>query len=807
LIKNFFKIAVRNLLRNKVYAFINVIGLSVGLTGCLVVATMVMNELSYDRSWKKSDRIYRANFNDSGTHETVPVVLSGMAPSLKQHFPEVENYCRLEKRRKSFSINDNKVTIDCITTEASFLEVFNVDFLRTSSLTGKSGYRSVILTKEIADKYFAGLNPIGQPIKNILGTGSFDSVNYIVTGVIKEIPYNSHLRAAAIVLREFGTDDNVLTEWGNGMLYASYLLLKPGTNISQFQKKVDRWYASIVNEAVFKSTTFQPLQQIYLHSDFAEGYQQVIGDMQQVYIFSGVAIVLLLIACFNFINLTTARALKRVAETSVRKVLGANKPQLIAQFLFESLVFFVLSFLISMALYPLLMQLMESYLGHTLDTGLLQNIQLLTTVFFILLLISLFTGIYPALFAASIKPATALKGKLTAAPGSNGWLRKTLVAVQFSMAIIIFIAVIVVRKQLFFLNNADIGYDKNNLLQINYTFWGEAGSVFKQDVKRIAGVENASLTRWSPGSGGGSMTMQVADSVSNTKTTVWFIDGDLDFIPTLKLQLKKGRLLSNQFSADIIDPTIFFKTNEPEKVAEAQAKQSILFTDYAAVKLELKDLNQSSAKVPGVPVGVISNFHNESMKKLMQPCVIKANEHITYGSMLIRVKPGAAAQVISSLNKLWVKFYPLQTLNYQWVDEALAKQYEAERKAEQLFLFFSILSVFVACLGLFGLANFSTEVRTKEIGIRKVLGASTAMITTLISKEFLTPVFIAIIIASPIAYMLMNHWLQDYVYRINISWWMFAVAGLVAVLIALTTVGFQAIKAAMANPVKSLRTE
>lgn len=768
---------------------------------------MVMNEFSYDKGWRNSDRIYRANFNDSATHETVPVVLSGMAPSLKQHFPEVENYCRLEKRKKNFSINDNKVAIDCITTEASFLDIFNFSFLKTSSLTGKSGFRSVILTKAIADKYFPGENPVGKPIKNILGTGSFDSVAYVVTAVVKEMPYNSHLRAEAIVLREFDADDNTLTEWGSGMLYASYLLLKPGTNIKQFEKKADRWYASIVNAAAFKNTTFQPLQQIYLHSDFAEGYQQVIGDMQQVYIFSGVAIVLLLIACFNFINLTTARALKRIAETSVRKVLGANTGHLIGQFLFESLAFFVLSFLISLALYPILLHAMENYLDHSLDDGLVQNFRLLTAVFIALLLISLFTGIYPALFAASIKPATALKGKLTAVPGSNGWLRKTLVAVQFSMTIIIFIAVIVVKKQLFFLNNADIGYNKNNLLQIDYTYWGEAGNAFKQEVKKIAGVENASLTRWSPGAGGGSMTMQVDDSLSKTKTTVWFIDGDLDFVPTLKLQLKKGRLLSNQYSADIIDPNVFFKTNEPEKVADAQTKQSILFSDYAAEKLELKNLGESSTKVPGVPVGVISNFHNESMKKLMAPCVIKANEHITYGSMLIRVKPGAAAQVTRAVNTLWSKFYPLQTLNYQWVDEALAKQYETEQKSEQLFFFFSFLSVFIACLGLFGLVSFSTEVRTKEIGIRKVLGASTAIITTLISKEFLMPVFIAIIIASPVAYMLMHQWLQDYVYRINISWWMFALAGLVAVMIALTTVSFQAIKAAMANPVKSLRTE
>ena len=813
--KNYFKTALRNLQRNKIYSFINIAGLSIGLAGCLIVANVVLDDLSYDKQWKNADQIYRVVSNNQGTHESIPVNLSGLGPALKNNFPEVKNYCRLTKGYKTFSENNSKekFEVNCITTESSFLNIFNFTFLQGSKQVAEIGFYPVIITQAIKEKYFLNTNPIGKNLQNILTTGGIDSSQYIITGVIKEFPYNSHLRADAIVLKQYSNKDNELSQ-DAGYLYPLYVLLNKRTNITNFTAKVNKWYKTAVtsnskatNPSV-TTTSFQPLTRIYLHSDFAENYQPVIGSIRNVYIFSGVALVLLLIACFNFINLTTAKALKRIAETSVRKILGANKLQLIYQFLTESLLFFIISFILALFFYQLSIKPVETYIGHKLTVSLIDNFKLLCASSGAVLIVCIFTGLYPALILARTKPALALKGNTSTKPNNN-FTRKSLVIGQFVIAVVIVIAAIVVKEQLSFLNNADIGYDKNNLLQISYVNWGNNGQAFKQEVKNIAGVESASIARWLPGKGGGSMSMEVDDaSEKNKKINVWYIEGDVDFAQTLKLKLQKGRFLNSGYSADELNPEFYFKNNEQDKLGELESNQSVLLSAYAA-----KILDSGKAKlnvpldIPGVPVGIVNNFHNESLKTIMKPVVIQANNHISYGNMLIRVKPGSEKKVINSLNTLWSKFYSSQTLQYDWVSDALKNQYKASEKMEQLFFFFSYLTVFLACLGLFGLISFTTELRRKEIGIRKVLGASVAVITSLISKDFLKLVFIAIIIAAPIAYYVMNKWLQDYAYRINISWGMISIAGAIAILIALITVSFQAIKAAVANPVDSLRSE
>ena len=813
--KNYFKTALRNLQRNKIYSFINIAGLSIGLAGCLIVANVVLDDLSYDKLWKNADHIYRVIANNKGTGESIPVVLSGLGPALEKNFPEVENYCRVRNGYKTFSQSGNKekFEVSCITTEPSFLSIFNFKFLQGSPHVAESGYNPVIITEAIKEKYFPNTNPLGKHLQNILITGDIDSSQYIITGVIKEFPYNSHLRAEAIVLKQYSNKDNELSQ-GAGYLYPLYVLLNKTTNITNFTAKVNKWYKTTVtnksNIENFQDITnsFQPLTRIYLHSDFAQIYQPIIGSIRNVYIFSGIAIVLLLIACFNFINLTTSRSLKRIAETSVRKVLGANKLQLISQFLTESLLFFIISFILALFFYQLSIKPVEIYIGHKLTVSLIDNFKLLCISSGVVLIVCIFTGLYPALILARIRPALALKGATSAKP-NNDFIKKSLVVGQFVISVVLIIAAIVVKEQLSFLNNADLGYDKNNLLQIAYVNWGTSGSTFKQEVKNITGVESASICRWLPGKGGGSMSMEVNDpTAKDKKIDIWYIEGDIDFAQTLKLKLQNGRFLNSNYAADELNPEAYFKKNEQGKLGELEAHQSVLLSAYAA-----KILDTGKAKlnvplnIPGLPVGIVDNFHNESLKTIMKPVVIQANNNISFGNMLIRVKPGSEKKVIHSLSKLWAKFYSSQTLQYDWVSDVLKNQYKAGEKMEQLFFFFSFLTVFLACLGLFGLISFTTELRRKEIGIRKVLGASVVVITSLISRDFLKLVIIAIIIASPVAYYVMNTWLQDYAYRINISWWMISVAGVIAILIALITVSFQAIKAAIANPVESLRSE
>ena len=808
MLKNYFKIAVRNLFRNKIYSLINITGLSIGLAGCLIVANVVIDDLSYDKQWKNASNIYRVITTNNGTQQTIPVALAGLGPTLQKNFPEVKSYCRVIKGVKTFSIDGgkNNFNVNCITSEPSFLNIFDFKFLQGSPQTFKNAYANVIITQKIKDEYFPNANPVGKTIQAKRSDGSIDTIQYLITGVIKNIPYNSHLRADAIILKKFNESDNQLSSQGIGYLYPLYVLLKNKTNLKNFTAKVNNWYKKMVVTDVSATNKFQPVKDVYLYSDFAQGYQAVIGSIRNVYIFSGIAIVLLLIACLNFINLTTARALKRMPETGVRKILGAAKHHLIIQFLFESLIFFVISFLLAIIFYRLSLKPVEAYLGHTLTISLINNIELFIATFTTVLVVCIFTGLYPALVLSYGNPSSILKGKTFNKTGSSV-LRKSLVVIQFTISIIILIATFVVRNQLYFLNNTDIGYDKNNLLQIDFTNWGNKGEAFKQRIKNLSGVQNASIVRWVPGNGGSSMTIEINDpSQKDKKINLCYIEGDFDFVSTLKLQLQKGRLLNSNFPSDALDVKRLYDKKEYEKLGEAEAHQPVLVTAYTAKLLDVKKLNEP-LKVPGVPVGIVSDFHNESLRTVMKPCIIKANNNITYGCMLIRINSGAEQQVINSLNRIWNKFYPEQTLQFNWVSDALQHQYAAEQKMQQLFFFFSYLTVFLACLGLFGLVSFTTELRTKEIGIRKVLGANSAIIAALISKDFLKLVFIAFLIASPVAYWIMNKWLQDYAYRININFWILLFAGLIAIIIALITVSFQAIKAAIANPVKSLRTE
>jgi putative ABC transport system permease protein len=805
---SFLKIAFRNLFKNRVYSVINITGLSIGLAACLLVANVVIDDLSYDKQWKKVADIYRVSGTDESTGQKTPVVLSGLGPSLSKNFPEIENYCRVSKRTKQFIVNDKEKTdISCIISEPSFLSIFNFKFLQRSDLNGKPGFKSIILTKEIKDRYFGNTNPIGKSIKGILYSGNVDSIPYVVTGIVEGIPYNSHLRAEAIVLDNFSDEDNQLSSHGAGLFYSLYVLLKQAAKVENLEVKIDTLYKSIVKNELRTSFGLQPLRDIYLHSDFAEGYQSVIGSIRNVYIFSAVAVVLLLIACFNFINLTTVKSLKRLKETGVRKILGADKLQLVTQFLFESLIFFFISFILSMIFYKPFLKGVESYLGHKLTISFTQNISLFVAVIFVVFFVCVLVGLYPALLLAKTRMALALRGIASPKTG-NSLVRKSLIVSQFTIAIIIIIAAMVAKKQLFFLNHADLGYDKNNLLVINNKSFGISGKSLKTELRKIAGVEEACLTSWDPGIGGGSMSMKVEDRLQKgKKIDLWFIEADLDFVSTLKLKLQQGRLLNNTIASDAPDIGGLYRNGKLDSVAEAYIHQSLLVSAYTAKVLNPFQLNTPSTSVPGIPVGIVNDFHNESLRTIMKPCIIKGNNNINYGNVLVRIRAGSGKSVIASIAKVWHSFYPSQTFDYSWAVDSLAAQYEAEMKTQQLFFFFSYISIFLACMGLFGLVSFTTEMRTKEIGIRKILGASATLISVMISKDFLKLVILSVFISVPAAVWLMHKWLEDYAYRVNISGWLLLAACLVTIVIALTTICFSSIKTALSNPVKSLRTE
>ena len=423
--------------------------------------------------------------------------------------------------------------------------------------------------------------------------------------------------------------------------------------------------------------------------------------------------------------------------------------------------------------------------------------------------ISVITGLYPALVLASFKPAATLKNSLFRGSASTqNIVRKSLVVVQFTISIIVLIALIVVQQQVSFLNKKDIGYNKNNLLSISFTQFNGKGQYIKNELLKQPGVVSASITNWAPTQGLGSMSIEIDDpNHAGNKLNVWFINADVDFATTMGMQLQSGRLLSNNFGEDALSLDSLGESKTKEEYEAKASKQSSLLTAYTAKLLRVNQLNTPIKEAHTNPVGIIKNFNNESLKDALQPTIILADKTLQYGDVLIRVLPGTEASVMNEVNTLWKQNFPGKLLQMERVSNMLADQYKEESRLRQLFTFFSSLSMLLAALGIFGLIVQATHQRIKEIGIRKILGASVQSIVSLFSVDFAKLIIIAIVIASPIAYWLMNKWLLDYAYHIQITWWMFFTAGIIAVVLALTTISFQTIKAAIANPVKSLRSE
>jgi putative ABC transport system permease protein len=811
MIKNYLKIALRSLWKHKAYSFINIVGLSIGLTACLIVATVVFDELSYDHQWKKADDIYRvlSVSNDIKGDQPMPVAVGGLGPALKRALPEVDDYCRMSVSSNRLQLGDIKegIAFKELFAEPTIWNVLDFKVIQGNPKRFVKGYVNLVITRKIRDQYFAGENPVGKTVYTQPEYGKPQP--YLITGVIDNMPQNTHLRADYITLAEYGPNDDALPKKGASYsFYPQYVLLRHGTSVKDFTVKANKWYAQQQGAKVADfSYRFQPIKDVYLRSDF-NGAQPVHGSITNVYIFAGVAALLLIIACINFINLTVSRVFNRSKETGIRKVLGADKLQLIIRFLSESLIFFALSFILALLLYPVFIKPVETYLGHQLVLNLFSQ-SFLTAAVCGVFLVSLLTGLYPAWFLSRPKPIVILRNKVAGDMQLN-FLKKGLVVGQFVISAAIIMITIIVHNQIDFISHKDLGYNKNNLLNISYTSWGESGHAIKQAIKQLPGVEGASITQWYPACGGaGDMSVEVKPKGQKGKINVFFIQGDVDLPVILGIKLKQGRMFNPQLSTDAMDMDSTMGGGTSAATIAQMKTRPILATNYTAGLLGIK----INSPVPdadlddGIPVGVVEDFNSESLHSKLQPTFIQAVSNPKYGNMLVRVRPGFEKQALAGISSSYKSFYPEKTFKYNWVSDLVDEQYQSEHKLQQLFTCFSMLIIFLACLGLFGLVSFTAEQRVKEIGIRKVLGASIGNIVTLVSKDYLGMVTMAIVIATPLAWYAMNKSLQDFAYRISIQWWVFALTGVIALLIAFVTVSFQSIKAAVANPVKSLRSE
>ena len=810
--KNYFKIAWRNLVKNKTFSFINIIGLASGLACFILIALYVADELSYDRFNEKADRIYRINsdivFGGNKLH--LAVASDPMGATLKKDYPQVEEFVRffnsggskLVKKGNEF-IRENNVTH----ADSTLFDVFTIPVISGDAKTALNEPNTVVISESAAKKYFGTADAVGKNIE----TDDNGSTLYKVTAVIKDIPHNSHFTFDMIF-----SMDNVRYQWGNFLSHnhQTYLLLKPGTDHKVFEKNfiqfIDKYvvpqaaqFMNIKSMDEFEKAgnkleySLMPLSEIHLRSDRVAELN-VNGNIQYVYIFSAVALFVLLLACINFMNLSTARSASRAKEVGIRKVVGSEKRSLIKQFLTESILTTVIATAFAIVLAWLCLSWFNNLSAKQLHISDLLQTRYLAFLIALPLIVGLLSGLYPAFVLSSFNPIVVLKGKLSGGLRRSP-LRNALVVGQFTTSIFLIAATIIVFRQLNYIQTKKLGFSKDQMLIVNGTgALGNNRDAFKNEVSKFTGVKGATYAGYLPVAGSSRNDVSFSSEAVMTSTNsvnmqVWNIDQN--YIPLMEMEIIKGRNFSKDFGTDS-NATIINET----------AAKLLGWKDPVGKKLHtyFQD-NFGNNLISREVIGVVKNFHFESMKENIGPLCFRLADNSW--ATAFKVNTADIKQLVSKIESKWKAMAPGMPFSYQFMDESFENMYRVEQRTGKLGLTLAVIAILIACLGLFGLATYTAEQRIKEIGVRKVLGATISNIVSMLSKDFILLVVIASVIAIPLAWWAMNKWLQDFAYRINIGWWVFAAAGIVALLIAVITVSSQAVKAALANPVKSLRTE
>ena len=816
MLRNFLKIAVRNLFRRKGYAVLNIFGLAIGISCCLVIFEYVAYEKSYDSFHPNADRIFRVQDEDhqGGLVVNCAAAMPGVVPAMKREFPEVENACRLFKNEFLLGNDARNLRFreKMYYADPAVLDLFDLPLDKGDKATALSGPGKVILSETEARKYFGQEDPLGKMLTIHRGSPS-RSFTLEVTGVFRDYPANSHLRLSILVsyptfskLNSSYQTNNVLeTSFGWTDFY-TYILLRQGTNPQQVAAKlpafIDKHYNDLPeNKSAGDriSLSLMPLKDIHLYSHYTEE-AEANGDGQSVNFLFLIAFFIIGIAWINYINLATARSLERAREVGVRKVLGALRPQLIRQFMLESLLMNLLALVVALAITLLLNPFFGRLSGRPLPF--FYSLPAMYWQYFAALFIAgtLLSGIYPALALSRYQPITVLKGLFKNAAGGQ-LLRKGLIVGQFAASIILIAGTMIVFRQVHYMRSQSLGVDIDQTLVLKAAGSGMGDSAyndtyqaFKGDMLNIPGVR--SLTASSEVMGEEilwSTDWRRLHSSSRQVVNLFQLGVDDDFIPSYGLRVLAGRPFSRQQGADRKAIILNESALQILGIASPQAAIGELLSGGQR--------NMDSLEV----VGVVADYHNEGLQKAIQPLVLFPNRNNrSYYSVKVQGDPAAT---VAGIKKTWDRHFPTDPYDYFFLDEFFDQQYAENQRFGQVFGLFASLTILIACFGLLGLSAYSVIQRTKEIGIRKVLGASTQNLIFILSKDFLLLVCIAFVIAIPVTLLAMNSWLQEFAYRIRVSWWVFAAAGLLAIFIALLIVGFQALKATLVNPVKSLRSE
>jgi len=799
--RNYFKTTWRNLVRNKIYSLINIAGLSIGLACAMLIILYVKDEVSYDRFHANAGNIYRivtqglSKNGVKGRKDPNTGYLQG--PRFSENIPDIKSFVRVQSNEKNIKTGTEVKNQELLFVDSFFFDMFSFPLISGNRHTCLKDPSSVVITEEAAKKQFGTSDALG---KIIMMKDDSVFVPHTVTAVAKKCPQNSSIKFEMLLPIKESKEDALKSEnWFNFFLN-TFVVLDPHTDIQRVSSKMNTFYDQDTKEAIkslsakfgpdvenWKSHYFlQPFLDMHMSTELpAQNGLSDASNPMYAYILSGIALFVLLIACINFVNLTVARSIKRAKEIGIRKVVGGDRQQLIIQFLGESFLLCIIAFALAIGLVKLILPVFNDLSNKALALSYLFDIKLVAGYILLFILTALLAGFYPAIVLSGYSPVQTLYSRFNLA-GKN-YLQKSLVVLQFALASFLIIATLTIYKQFNYLTTEKLGYDDTDIIGVRNEFkTHDEAWLFKNEL-----LKDPNIISVAPRNGGRWGTV----AKLNTDSTIEFAYETVDesYLPTLKIPLIHGRNFSPDFPSDSANSVLVNETFVKKAGWKNPIGETVNFW---------YDNNKKYTVI-----GVVKDYHYGSLTEKIGPQLFTMKEDNPYGLAVIKIKPNTAAESLNTIEKTFKQLFLLSPYTYKFMNEENRRQYEAEAKWKQIMLFGAILTIFISCIGLFGLSVLSAEKRTKEIGIRKVLGASVNRVVTILSKDFLKLVFIALVIAIPAAWFVANKWLENYPYRISLSWKLFAAGGILVVLIALITVSFQAIKAGVANPVKSLRTE
>jgi putative ABC transport system permease protein len=793
--RNYFKITIRNLVRNKIFSFINIAGLSMGLACCILILLYTKDEVSFDRFHAKKDQLFQLTCHRISDGEDKHFAIAAMVqgPAFREAIPEVEEFVRVNNHPMVVKMKDAAFTERCTWADKNFFTIFSFPLIAGDPQRVLSDIHSIVITDEIANKYFGTTHAVGKTMELDID-GKFEQ--FIVSGIARKAPQNSSIKFNILLPFKYLEETHPDNGW-MWVSYPTYFIINPKANIPAVESKMNRIFNMRAkteldeNKLLGYDSKFiwgvQPFVQMHLKTEF-EGTPEA-GNPVYYYILTGIAVFILLIACINFINLTIAQSLRRSKEIGIRKVIGSRQNQLVGQFLGESFFICFIAFVLAILLALIFLPIFNELTNKKLSLDYLFDFQLISVFILLFLVTGFLAGFYPALVLSRFDPVETLYSRANFS-GRN-YLAKSLVVLQFAIATFLIISTVFIYAQFNYLTYTSMGYNDKNLLEITTEKaimnkgWTDA---FKTEIAAIPGVER--IASRNIGRFGGKT------KAGGKEFQAFYEHVDENYLQVLEVPFVAGRNFLKNFRADSTNAVIVNETF----IKEAGWKEAVGKTiDY----MNFPDWGDRKIRI----VGVVKDYHFESLKEKIKPQVFTLDPRLPLGEFLIRIRPNGIPQTLKSIEKVYQQLNPFHPFQYYFREEQNNKSYESEAKGKQVITFGAIITILISCIGLFGLSSLTIQKRTKEIGIRKVFGASVSQMTKMVSVDFVKLVFIAFLIAIPAALYCINIWLQNFAYRISISWWLVAIAGLLMLFVAMVTVSYNAVKAGAMNPVNSLRNQ